>query len=112
MRKNSGWAISCVVIAEHWPSWSFALQSLGVQKLETVLPVAAAGTVKEVMETTVGGTVLRKAEGVLEAAAADGRWKHSLLFIQGSDYFVSNVRSLLKDSNEAGLFGIVPDGVS
>ena len=97
------------MVAEHWPSWSFALESLGVKALETVLPIAALQTVKEVRETSVGGSLVGNAEAVLKEAAVDGRWKHSLIFVQGSEYFVSNVKELLSDSNDAGLFGIVPD---
>ena len=108
-RKSIGWKMDCVVIAEHWPSWSFVLQSMMVQRLDTLLPVAAGRTVREIMETTVGGTVVRNAASVLDAAALDRRWKHSVVFIQGSEFFVSDIRMRLKDSNEAGLFGIMPD---
>ena len=66
-------------------------------------------TIKEVMETTVGGTLAMNAEEVLKEAAVDRRWKRSLVFVQGSEYFINNVKELLKDSNEAGLFGIVQD---
>ena len=107
--KLSAWKASCVVIAEHWPSWSFALHSLGVQDLETVLSVASAGMVKEVMETALGSTLIGKSKDVLEQAAVDGRWRKKLIFIQGSEFFITNVKGLLKDSNEAGTFGIVPD---
>ena len=41
MVKRPVWEASCVVIAEHWPSWTFALHSIGVRELKTVLPVAA-----------------------------------------------------------------------
>lgn len=54
----TAWNAQCVVVAEHWPSWSFALHALGVQKLETVLPVAGSQAIKEVMETSVGGTMI------------------------------------------------------
>lgn len=84
---------------------------MGVQELETVLPVASGNVVKEILETNVGGTVYRgSGETLLMEAAKDGRWQHKLIFVQGSDYFVMNVRKQLKNSNEAGMFGIVLEG--
>lgn len=110
MAKKPVWEASCVVIAEHWPSWTFALHSIGVRELQTVLPVASERTVKEVLETCIGSTLQRhKGKELIEGASHDRRWRRKLIFIQGSDYFVSNIRSQLQESNEAGMFGIVLD---
>ena len=110
MARRPVWEASCVVIAEHWPSWTFALHSIGVRELKTVLPVASDRTVKEVLETYVGNTVYwGSGKELLEEVALDGSWKGKLIFIQGSEYFVTSIRNQLKESNEAGMFGIVLD---
>ena len=71
-----------MVITEHWPSWTFALHSIGVQELKTVLPVVSASTVKEVLETNLGGTVYQgRGKELLEEAAMDRRWKSKLILV-------------------------------
>ena len=81
--KRPVWEASFVVIAEHWPSWTFVLHSIGVQELKTVLPVAFANMVNEVLETNVGGTVYQgRGKELLKEAAMDERWKSKLILFK------------------------------
>ena len=110
MWKSPPCEASCVVIAEHWPSWTFALHSVGIQDVTTVLPVVSECALKELLETFVGGSIYRgNGSELLEEAARDGRWKSKVILIQGSEYFVATIRNQLKASNEAGMFGVVLD---
>ena len=112
MRRMQEWDRRCLVVAEFWPSWAFALQSLGVRKLETWMPVAADGVLKELRETHVGGTMRDGDEHALKNDARKGRWNGWFCFVQGSTSFVSTVMGLLQSGTEATMFGIVVTGNS
>ena len=74
MRKMVRWDRSCVVVSEYWPSWTFALHSLGARKLETWMPVAQNTSLRELRETHVGGTLRHGDEKALRESAEQGRW--------------------------------------
>ena len=110
MRKMVRWDRSCVVVSEYWPSWTFALQSLGAQKLETWMPVAQSASLRELKETCVGGTLRHGDEQALRKSAEQGRWKGWLFFLQGSASFVDKVRSILRVVKGARMIGVVVIG--
>ena len=112
MRKMQRWDHCCLVILEYWSSWAFALQSLGVKKLETWMLVAPAGILSEVWETHVGGTMRNGDETALKEDAAQGKWNGWFCFLQGSPSFVNKVRGILQGVTGAMVFGIVVTGNS
>ena len=95
------------MVAEEWPSWSFALNALGVTEITTVLPSASQRVVQEVKETVVGSSLM---EFDAWKAGMNGQpLLYDVVFIQGSDYFVSEMRGKLDPCEERVLVGIVPD---
>ena len=46
--------VLCIVMAEHWPSWSFALMTVGVKNLNTIVGSNSALTRQELKATCVG----------------------------------------------------------
>ena len=112
MRKMQRWDRHCVVISEYWPSWAFALQSLGVTKLETWMPVAGSAGLREIRETHVGGTLRQGNESVIRKEADQGRWSGCLFFLQGSPSFVQTMRGILQVVKDTRMIGVVGAGSS
>ena len=48
----------CIVMAEHCPSWSFTLSTVGVKNLRTIFGNASILTRQEMKATCVGETLV------------------------------------------------------
>ena len=47
----------CIVMAEHWPSWSFTLTTVGVKNLKTIVGSNSALTRQKLKATCVGDSL-------------------------------------------------------
>ena len=80
---------ACLVIAEHWPSWGFALKTVGVKDLKTILGTSSARIKAEIKSTHIGDS-LTTWDALKKSWTVEGvKW--SKLFIQGSTSFVEDV---------------------
>ena len=96
------------MVSEEWPSWSFALHALGVTGITTVLPSASQRVVREIKETVVGNSLMEFNDWMVSLNSQV--MVHDVVFVQGSDYFVNEIRSKLDQREEQLFVGIVPDG--
>ena len=98
---------NCCVVAEGWPSWSFALHALGVRNVTTVLPTVTQQVLKEVKETVMGSLLMEYGEW--ESSLDLQLESHDVVLVQGSDYFVSEMRRKIASNGDIAVLGIVPD---
>ena len=85
---------ACVVIAEHWPSWSFALKTVGVKDLKTILGTSSARIKAEIKSTHIGDS-LTTWDALKKSWTVEGvKWPK--LFIQGSTSFVEDVMKTME----------------
>ena len=104
---NVIWNTRCVVVAEAWPSWSFALQALSAQSILTVIPKTDVDVVKELKATSIGGTLVQCPDEGVAGLLTPG----SLLLVQGSRKFVEEQRAamgLQRELAECPFLGIYP----
>ena len=83
----------CIVMAEHWPSWSFALTTVGVKNLKTIVGSNSALTRQELKATCVGDSLTSwvKLRQEWENFGAKG----PRVFIQGSSQFVEDMLKMI-----------------
>ena len=83
----------CIVFAEHWPSWSFALTTVGVKNLKTIVGSNSALTRQELKATCVGDSLTSwvKLRQEWENFGAKG----PRVFIQGSSQFVEDMLKMI-----------------
>ena len=95
------------VIAEEWPSWSFAVDASGAKAVKTVMPTASNRVVQEVKETKLGGSIVSVKSGssAVESVMDD----REVILIQGSDVFVEAMWMKFRDRKDVRVFGIIPD---
>ena len=107
IKVGSRWNARCCVIAEGWPSWSFALHAFGARNVTTLLPSATKQAVLEIKETAVGSSLMEFEEWKSELESQSNFC--DVVFIQGSDYFVSEMRGKVEENKDLAIVGIVPD---
>ena len=95
------------VIAEDWPSWSFALEAIGVKSIKTMMPYASNRIVQEVKETRLGGSLVDVKDGLPTVETVMG--DREVVLLQGSDVFVEAMGRKVRKMKGVLLFGIVPD---
>ena len=106
LKMGQWWKVRCCMVASEWPSWSFALNVLGVEDIVTVMPTASTSMIQEVKATAVGQSLVdydkwSRAKGELMK-------KYNLVLIQGSDYFVNEVQEWFDMCELVCVFGVVP----
>ena len=97
---------SCVVFAEHWPSWSFALKTVGIGDLKTVLGCGHAKVKNELRASGIGDSLITWE--VLKKSWLDSPAYRPKVFIQGSTTFVEDVRARLDLGLVGSLSAITP----
>ncbi len=95
--ERLNWASTCFVVAEGWPSWSFALQALGVAELRTY--VASDDRFKiDLLATSLSSSMHEYSQFEHDICSEEAA-PH--LFVQGSATFVELVRNKLGDLESA-----------
>ena len=110
VRTNRIWNVDCLVLAERWPSWSFALQALRVASLSTVVVSATTKALRELEGTSIGSTLMDVkgwSEGIKDRVTSS-----SLVFVQGSEAFAAQMEGLLEGLTLGGLFITTPYSAS
>ena len=103
LRTGQRWKARCCVIANDWPSWSLALYSLGIEEITTVMPTASTEVLEEVKATVIGDSLV----DYQEWEKAEKVKHYDLVLIQGTDYFVSEVRNWCDSWRSMTVFGVV-----
>ena len=106
LKADRRWKVRCCVIADDWPSWSFALYALGVKNIDTVMPTASPGVIAEVKATAVGQSVVDY--GIWKGAKEELMKSYDLVLVQGSDYFVNEVQEWFAMCETVCIVGVVP----
>ena len=98
--------MDCLVLAEQWSSWSFALQALWVERLSTVVVSASAEAKRKLQGMSVASS-MREVKGKLESVK-DRVTPSTLVFIQGLEAFAVQMEGLLDGLVVGGLFTAIP----
>ena len=106
LRTGKRWSVRCCVVASDWPSWSLALDAMGVVDVVTVMPTASANVLDEVRATRVGKSLVDY--DVWSRTRRDLMKEYDLVLIQGSDYFVNEVQEWFDACESLRVFGVVP----
>ena len=106
LRRGQQWRVRCCVVASDWPSWSFALDALGVSNVVTVMPTATAKVIEELRATAVGQSIVNYSEWA--KAKGELMKEYDLVLVQGSDYFVDEVQKWFDKCDSVLVCGVVP----
>ena len=105
-RTGQRWTVRCCVVVSDWPSWSFALNALGVVDVVTEMPTASNRVLEEVKAMAVGQLLVDYNEW--SKTKVEFMKNYDLVLIQGSDYFVNKVQKWFDTCESLFVFGVVP----
>ena len=97
-----------MVIAEGWPSWTFALQALAARTIITLIPKSDEALRRELMATSVGPTMVDHPEG---RGFKDLLTPDTIVLVQGSRGFITEYWASLDSQGvlaDCPFFGMYP----
>ena len=89
-----------LVISQGWPSWTFAVQGLGLKSISTLASFPSLGTREEFLATEAGSTLINKR--VLSDWISDHK-TDGIIFVQGDRKFLEMAFLKMGVTNEARL---------
>lgn len=85
------WGGSCLVLAEEWPSWTFALDALGCKEIKTHVKWRQPRAREEFAATVLGSTKIDAVE-LTKLSKSEEKFH---VFIQGSEAFIEKQLELV-----------------
>ena len=93
-------AYHALVVSQGWPSWTFALEGLGLESILTVASFTSLGSRQEFLATEAGATLINKRvlTDWLAAHVCDG-----VIFVQGDRHFLEEFYAQMDVKDESRL---------